>query len=143
MLLEAEEEKEAAQQQLQIAQGTIEHQQKEIKQLAPKAAYTDRVLQSTSTYTMTEVAKELGLSAVALEKKLHAADVMFKQSGRWMLYAKYQGNGYTKPRTHHYFHSDGSEGTSTITVWTETGRAFVHQIMKRSASPERIIIHNG
>jgi prophage antirepressor-like protein len=130
-LKEERQLKEAAQQRVQMLEGEKELLEKENRQLVPKAAYTDRVLQSTATHTMTEVAKELGMSAIALEKKLHASGVMFKQSGRWMLYAKYQGNGYTKPRTHHYFHSDGTAGTSTITVWTETGRAFVHQIMKK------------
>ncbi|MDR0572891.1 MAG: phage antirepressor KilAC domain-containing protein [Tannerella sp.] len=107
--------------------------EKENRQLAPKAEYTDKVLQSISTYTMTQVAKEIGMSAVALEKRLHDEGVMFKQSGQWILYAKYQDKGYTKTRTHHYTHSDGTTGTNTITVWTEKGRAFVHQIMKGGA----------
>ena len=48
-----------AEQQLQIAQGTIDKQQETIKVLTPKAVYTDEVLQSTSTYTFTQCAKEL------------------------------------------------------------------------------------
>jgi prophage antirepressor-like protein len=130
---------------LQIAQITIENhkqrvqmlegentiQQEQIRQLAPKADYTDKVLQSISTYTMTQVAKELGMSAIALEKRLHDEGVMFKQSGQWILYAKYQDRGYTKTRTHHYTHSDGTTGTNTITVWTESGRAFIHSLFDR------------
>ena len=123
----------ASRQRTQILEGTIEHQQEEIKQLAPKAEYTDCVLQSTSTYTMTQVAKEIGMSAIALEKHLHDQGVMFRQSGQWILYAKYQNKGYTKTRTHHYTHSDGTTGTNAITVWTEKGRAFVHQTMKGGA----------
>jgi Rha family phage regulatory protein len=119
-----------AQQRVQILEGENEHLTREVKQLAPKAEYTDKVLQSTSTYTMTQVAKELGMSAVALEKRLHDGKIIFKQSGQWILYVKYQDKGYTKPRTHHYTHSDGTTGTNTITVWTEKGRAFIHQIMK-------------
>jgi phage antirepressor YoqD-like protein len=123
----------ASQQRVQILEGENEHLTKEVKQLAPKAEYTDSVLQSTSTHTMTQVAKELGMSAYALEKKLHAAGVMFKQSGQWFLYAKYQDKGYTRPRTHCYPKSDGTSGTNTITVWTEAGRAFIHQLMKGGA----------
>ena len=121
----------AAQQQLQIAKGTIEHQQEEIKILAPKAEYMDTVLQSVSTYTMTQVAKEMGMSAIKLEKELHDRGVMFRQSGQWILYARYQGKGYTRTRTHHYHHSDGTTGTNAITVWTEKGRAFVHGLMNK------------
>ena len=128
---------------LQVAQATIEnHKQRvqmlegekdlleqENKQLAPRAEYTDRVLQSTSTYTMTQVAKELGMSAIKLEKELHDTGVMFKQSGQWILYARYQDKGYTCSRTHHYTRNDGTVGTNTITVWTETGRKFIHEFL--------------
>jgi prophage antirepressor-like protein len=113
-------------QRVQILEGENEQLTAEIKKLAPRAEYTDKVLQSDSTYTMTQVAKELGMSAVKLERKLHEKGIMFRQSGQWMLYAKYQGKGYTKSRTHTFTHSDGTRGTNTITVWTETGRASVH-----------------
>jgi phage antirepressor YoqD-like protein len=119
---------EESRQRVQILEGENEHLTGEVKKLAPKAEYTDMVLQSTSTYTMTQVSKELGMSAVALEKQLHDSGVMFRQSGQWILYAKYQDKGYTKPRTHHYTHHDGTTGTNTITVWTEKGRAFIHQL---------------
>jgi phage antirepressor YoqD-like protein len=119
-------------QRVQILEGENELLTNEVKQLAPKAEYTDKVLQSTSTYTMTQVAKELGMSAVALEKKLHDKGIIFRQSGQWVLYAKYQNKGYTKPRTHQYMHSDGTTGTNTITVWTEKGRKFIHGEMNET-----------
>jgi prophage antirepressor-like protein len=117
-------------QRVQILEGENEHLTGEVKQLAPKAEYTDKVLQSTSTRTMTQVAKEIGMSAIALEKKLHDAGVIFKQSGQWLLYAKYQGMGYASPRTHCYPQSDGTVGTNTITVWTEKGRQFIHRMFE-------------
>ena len=120
-------------QRVQMLEGENESLNNEVKQLAPKAEYTDKVLQSTSTYTMTQIAKELGLSAVSLEKKLHKDGVMFRQSGQWILYAKYQDKGYTKSRTHHYSCNDGSTGTNTITVWTEKGRAFIHKLFEKEA----------
>lgn len=62
-------------------------------------------------------------------KKLNEIDVQFKQSGQWMLTAKYSGKGYTKTRTQYFNRSDGSIGTNIITVWTEAGRAFVYTIL--------------
>jgi prophage antirepressor-like protein len=112
----------------QILEGEKQLLEVENRTLAPKAIYFDDVLQSTSTYTMTQVAKELGMSAYALEKKLHEKGIIFKQSGQWLLYAKYQGKGYTKPRTHKFTRSDGTTGTNTITVFTETGRQFIHSL---------------
>jgi prophage antirepressor-like protein len=142
MVIQSEEENERlqgevqAQKQLtQILEGEKEHLTAEVKQLAPKAEYTDKVLQSTSTYTATQVAKELGMSAIALGRKLHDAGIMFKQSGQWMLYAKYQDKGYTSTRTKYYQHDDGTTGSKTETVWTERGRAFVHWLFDSNKIP--------
>jgi Rha family phage regulatory protein len=128
------EQKQLARQNVQILEGQNELLTNEVKTLAPKAEYTDKILQSISTHTMTQVAKELGMSAIALERKLHEKGIIFKQSGQWLLYAKYQDKGYTKARTHQYTHSDGSTGTNTNTVWTEAGRMFVHKIMGKEAA---------
>jgi hypothetical protein len=70
------------------------------------------------------------MSAVSIEKKLHDKGVIFRQSGEWLPYCKYQDKGYHSFRTHVYPKSDGSEGSKRILVWNESGRAFVHQIMK-------------
>ena len=118
-------------QQLQIVEAERDHYQEEVKVLAPKAEYTDNVLQSTSTYTMTQVAKELGFTcAAALCNKLKAIGVMFRQSGQWMLTAKHCGKDLTKTRTHHYTHSDGRTGSNTITVFTEKGRMYLHSLQE-------------
>lgn len=100
-----------------------------IKETAPKVQYVDNVLQSVNTYTSTQMAKELGMrEAEQLHRLLKEKGIMFKQSGQWMLTAKYSGKGYTKYRTTHFARFDGSVGTNTITVWTEAGRAFLHQV---------------
>lgn len=127
---------EASKQRIQMLEGQTEKQQEEIRQLAPKAEYTDNVLQSVNTYTSTQMAKELGMrEAGQLHKRLKERGVMFKQSGQWLLTAKYSEKGYTKPRTTTYTRSDGSQGTNTITVWTERGRAFLHKVFDKDAMP--------
>ena len=100
----------------------------EIKQVAPKVQYYDNTLQSAHTYTSTQMAKELNMrTAEQLHKALKEKGIMFYQSGQWMLTARYCEKGYTKPRTTVFTRSDGSQGTNTITVWTEPGRAFLHK----------------
>lgn len=104
-------------------------QSEQLKLAAPKVKYVDEVLQSAQTYTSTQVAKELGMrEAEQLHKALKSKGIMFKQSGQWMLTAKYSEKGYTKPRTVTFPRSDGSQGSNTITVWTERGRAFLHHL---------------
>lgn len=119
------------QQQLEQANERIALQDTQLKAQAPKVKYVDDVLQSVNTYTSTQMSKELGLRhAEQLHSALKEKGVMFKQSGQWLLTAKYSGNGYTKPRTHQYTRNDGSVGTNTTTVWTELGRAFLHKIFQ-------------
>lgn len=103
----------------------------EIRQQAPKVQYVDTVLQSVNTYSANLIAKEMGMSAETLNRRLKEKGVIYKQGGVWVLTAKYQGKGYTKTRTHAYTRSDGSQGTSMLTVWTETGRAFLHSIFQQ------------
>ena len=119
---------EEQQKQIELKQETIELQQEEIQKAAPKVAYVDTVLQSVNTYAANLIAKELGMSAETLNKRLQEKGVQYKQGGVWVLTAKYQGKGYTKTRTHSYTRSDGSTGTSMLTVWTERGRAFIHSL---------------
>ena len=97
---------------------------------APKTKYYDEVLTSESTYNINQIAKELGLSATTLNKKLKDLKVQYKQGGQWLLTSKYQNKGYTKTRTHSFTHSDGKQATSMQTVWTEKGRAFIHDAIR-------------
>ena len=122
---------------LEFAQERITTQSEQLKLQAPKVKYVDEVLQSVNTYTSTQMSKELGLrEAEQLHKILKENGVMFKQSGQWMLTAKYCEHGYTKPRTHQFTRNDGSIGTSTTTVWTEKGRAFLHKVFNIQKTKE-------
>lgn len=120
------------QQQLQVAQAVITSQSEQLKEQAPKVEYTDSVLNASTTYTSTQMAKELDLrTAEQLHALLKSWGVMIRQSGQWMLAAKYCGQSYTKTRTHPYTKQDGTQGTNSITVWTERGRWFLHNLMQQ------------
>lgn len=110
-------------------QAQNELQAKELEKQAPKVAYYDEVLTSQSTYNANQIAKELGMSAVTLNKKLHELKVQYKQGGQWLLYYPHQNKGYTKTVTYTYTDSKGETCTNSSTVWTEKGRAFIHSIL--------------
>lgn len=107
----------------------IELQSKELKEQAPKVAYHDEVLTSTSTYTTTQIAKEFGMGAITLNKMLHDKGIQYKQNDQWLLYSKYQDKGYTRTITRMFENGYGDVHTSQLTVWTERGRRFIHDIM--------------
>ncbi|MDY3524928.1 phage antirepressor KilAC domain-containing protein [Riemerella anatipestifer] len=109
----------------------IELQQAELKKQAPKVAYYEEVLQSESTYNTNQIAKELGMSAITLNKKLQDLKVQYRQGGTWLLYHKYQNKGYTKTKTHTYTDTKGATQTSMQTVWTEKGRLFIHEALSK------------
>lgn len=103
-----------------------------VKRQAPMVEYVNTTLLSPRTYTSTQLAKELGLrTANELHKKLKEWGVKYYQSGQWMLTAKYCGKDYTKPRTQSGVDDYGKQWSNTITVWTETGRMFLHSLFKQ------------
>lgn len=113
----------------------IEQKQKlalENAELKPKADYHDKVLTSSSSYSITHIAKELGMTAISLNKLLHQLKVQFKVGGKgkWVLYAQHQAKGYTDTRTTTFEHKDGSIGTSRDMLWTEEGRKFIHSLVE-------------
>lgn len=124
MVIESEREKERLQIQNQL-------QSEELQKQAPKVAYYEEVLQSQSTYNTNQIAKELGTSAITLNKKLRDLGVQYEQGGTWLLYHKYQNKGYTKTQTYPFVDSNGNTQTSMQTVWTEEGRLFIHKILKQ------------
>lgn len=106
-------------------------QQDQLQKSAPKVEFFDNVLQSQSTYNTNQIAKELGMSAITLNKRLQNIGIQYKQAGQWLLYHKYQDKGYTKTRTSTYTDTSGVTQTTMQTVWTENGRLFIHQLMKQ------------
>lgn len=108
---------------------TIIDQAEQIAYLQPKADYCDQVLDSVSCMTTTQVAKGLGMSAIALNNFLCDHHIQYWQSGQFMLYADYARRGFATNRTHCYM-VDGVQHSRSYLVWTEEGRHFIHNLFK-------------
>lgn len=78
---------------------TIAQQNQQLQELQPKATYYDLVLQNTSLLSITQIAKDFGLSARRLNQILKDKGVQYKQSNQWFLYQKYADKGYTSSKT--------------------------------------------
>ena len=110
--------------------GRYELTTNELKQLATKAEYCDEVLQSVDCMTMTQVAKDNGLSVYDLTRMLLQRGIIYFQSGDYMLYADYARQGYAKTRTDRTMGRDGHTHTNVRLVWTERGRQFLHSVVE-------------
>ena len=116
--------------QRQLLQFECNKQKQIIGELKPKADYTDIILQSKSLVTVTQIAKDYGMSGTAMNEMLHRYGVQYKQSGQWLLYSKYHNNGFTHSETVTITHSDGRAGTVMNTKWTQKGRLFIYNLLK-------------
>lgn len=103
-----------------------------ISELQPKADYTDRILQNKGLVTITQIAKDYGTTGAKMNELLHQLKVQFKQSGQWLLYAKYQNMGYTHSETIDFYHSDGRPDVQMNTKWTQKGRLFLYELLKKN-----------
>ncbi|AQZ48330.1 putative prophage antirepressor [Paenibacillus larvae subsp. larvae] len=102
-----------------------------VAEYEPKITYLDRILQSKGTVTITQIAKDYEMSGQALNQILHEERVQYKQNGQWLLYREHHDKGYTKSETIDIRRRNGDQDVTMNTRWTQKGRLFIHEILKR------------
>lgn len=110
--------------------GQVQERDRQITQLWPKAVYLDMILHSPSLVLTTQIAKDYGMSAVTFNKLLHEWGIQYRLRGQWVLYAQYQGQGYTCSKSWEMRRKDGSMEVKYRTEWTQKGRVFLYQFLK-------------
>ena len=109
----------------------VVEQQQIITELQPKANYVDTILQSKSLVLTTQIAKDYGISARKLNQILKDLKIQYKVGGQWVLYSKYQNNGYVHSRTIDITRVDGRADVVMQTEWTQKGRLFLYEELKK------------
>lgn len=113
-------------------ENTIALQNQQIAELSPKAGYYDLILQTRDTVSISKIAKDYGKSAIWMNRKLSELGVQYMQGRMWLLYQKYAQQGYTQSKTVPIVHKDGMPGSAMSTYWTQKGRLFLYELLKRN-----------
>lgn len=126
------------QEQIEEQQRQLEANSKEIVELngaiaemEPKVTYVDMILASKETVTTTQIAQDYGQSTKAFNVLLRNFGVQHKVGGQWVLYAKHLPFGYVQSDTFPIVHKNGTNGTVMHTKWTQKGRLFLYEELKK------------
>ena len=119
-------------QQLKALKLEVSQKNQLIGELQPKANYVDIILDNKGLVTITQIAKDYGMSGNRMNKLLNTYGVQYKQSGQWLLYSKYHDMGYTHSKTINITRSDGSPDIVMETKWTQKGRLFLYELLKNN-----------
>ena len=110
---------------------TNKRQEQLIGELKPKADYTDTILQSKALVNINQIAKDYGMSGRQMNKILSDKNIQYKQGNQWLLYRKYHDKGYTSSETVNITRTDGTPDVIMRTKWTQKGRLFIYDLLKR------------
>ncbi len=113
------------------AEQQCEVQKQLIGEMEKKVSYLDLILSSTSTVTITQIAQDYGMSGQKMNKLLHGLRIQYKVGDQWILYAEYKDKCYVSSETIHFVTSEGVPCTTLNTKWTQKGRLFLYDVLKK------------
>ncbi len=138
MALEAEEENERLKAEkeeleadnygLMIENGEKDRQIESMKQ---RISYLDLIDRSKNTLNTTQIAQDYGMSALAFNQLLKGLHIQYNSGGQWILYAQFLNKGYVANRQLEIIHSNKYRSYKQLTVWTNAGRHFLYNELKK------------
>ena len=90
-----------------------------------------QVLNAEGTVTTTQIAQDYGMTAHDLNQILVDMKLVYPCGGQLVLYARYKRRGYAKSETELYARYDGKAGARMVTRWTQTGRMWLYETLKK------------
>ena len=118
-------------QEIEVKDAQITELNTAVSEMQPKVSYVDTILQCKDTVQTTIIAQDYGKSAKAFNILLRNFGIQRKVGETWVLYAKHISNGYVQSKTFTYKHKDGTDGARTYSEWTQRGRLFLYDTLKK------------
>ena len=97
--------------------------------IAGDVAFGRAVADAPDLISATQIAKEYGLSAITFNALLSELKVQYKKGSQWLLYARYEGKGYTRTVYTTIVHRTGEKSIALTTKWTPKGRKFLYDLL--------------
>ena len=104
----------------------------EVMTMKPKATYYDLILNNPSTVTITQIAQDYGMSAKKFNQILCDFRIQHKVNKQWILYADNINKGYVQSKPTNIPLANGTEKVVYNTEWTQKGRIFLYEKLKRA-----------
>lgn len=102
----------------------------ENQKLKPAADYTQKMLANPGLETTSMIAKNYGMSTAKFNQLLRKMGIQYRQGKTWLLYAKYQGFGYTHIEPFSYFdQKTGTKKVANTMKWTQLGQKFLYDFL--------------
>ena len=101
-------------------------------QQKPLTDYARTILSSTQTVTITQIAQDYGFTAVRFNELLRNLRIQHKVGGQWILYMPYLNKGYVQSFSSYHVTGDGEVKVKVLTRWTQSGRLFLYEELKRA-----------
>lgn len=101
--------------------------EQKVAEMQPKVSYHDIILANKSVTPISFIAKNYGMSAMQMNKMLHDFGIQYRQGKAWLLYAKYQNEGYTHIEM---VPVQGTDNLKPIMKWTQKGHLFLYNFLK-------------
>lgn len=98
----------------------------------PLTDYARNILSSTQTVTITQIAQDYGFTAVRFNELLMHLRIQHKVGGQWILYAPYLNKGYVQSFSSYFVQADGEVQVKLHTRWTQGGRLFLYEELKKA-----------
>ena len=98
----------------------------------PLTDYARIILSSTQTVTVTQIAQDYGFGPVRFNELLMHLRIQHKVGGQWILYAPYVHRGYVQSFSSYFVKPDGEVQVKVHTRWTQSGRLFLYEELKKT-----------